>query len=364
MNAETLLSNPDYSVDMAYILVVQRLLVPHASAVHSTPLGLPSVHVLLRSPQRCTLPAGCLCRSTATMRVNAGGLLLQTAASPGQTWTFHVREARLVFTVTAVSDSYSTSWAAGHVTDVRLYSFRGRVYMVVGYGFVRGGEYRGDRVVAQPRRCLCCSRPAGWRCSRCPPQCVSSLDLTLVDELPHLLVVNRFSRQPLSLQGEIQLWVWDADLNKFVERKVLYHADIQAVLFLHAHSKVFVVVADLDGLTLLEYVPRLRTYMVCQYLGEEGVSAVTSFVLGAESYLVVFSAKLNEIVVYLVTHQEGLERHCQYPATSVRSLAVYTWQLQLFVVAVHEHGVLVYAVVVRGRVSLVATSGARLPLLA
>ena len=32
--------------------------------------------------------------------------------------------------------------------------------------------------------------------------------------------------------------------------RALYHSDIQAVTFLHAHEKVYVVIGDLDGLTV------------------------------------------------------------------------------------------------------------------
>ena len=54
---------------------------------------------------------------------------------------------------------------------------------------------------------------------------------------------------------------------------------------------------------VLEYSGEDGQYSVCQYLAEPGISAVTSFIVGAESYLAVFSTKLNELVVYLVTHQ-------------------------------------------------------------
>ncbi|XP_043236373.1 uncharacterized protein LOC122388928 [Amphibalanus amphitrite] len=387
-SAAALLQTPDYSVDLAYLLEVQRLPMPHAVSVSSSGRDLRSLDVLLRSRERCDLPTGCLCRSTRTLQVQSDGLLsFPGSVLPVQSWTFHVRELDEVVTVIAHTEGDNpqcrspgpsrvsvTSRPAGdpsapprdlplatappgHLSDVQLFSFDGKLYMVLAYGFAAEGV-----TLSHPDTELLVLEGYHWRTvQRLPAFGAYRLDLTLAGGVPHLLVVNRHSREPLSLQGEVQLWVWNKELYQFSELRALFHADIQAVAFLHAHEKVFVVIADLDGLTVLEYSAEDNQYVVCQYLAEPGISAVTSFIVGAESYLTVFSTKLNELVVYLVTHQEGLRRHCWYPAAAVRSLAMYSSGQHLLLAAVHRQGLVVYRVVVRGRLSLVTTSAARLP---
>ncbi|KAF0304895.1 hypothetical protein FJT64_023378 [Amphibalanus amphitrite] len=387
-SAAALLQTPDYSVDLAYLLEVQRLPMPHAVSVSSSGRDLRSLDVLLRSRDRCDLPTGCLCRSTHTLQVQGDGLLsFPGSVLPVQSWTFHVRELDEVVAVTAHTEGDNpqcrspspsrvsvTSRPAGdpsapprdlslaatppgHLSDVQLFSFDGKLYMVLAYGFAAEGV-----TLSHPDTEVLELEGYHWRTvQRLPAFGAYRLDLTLAGGVPHLLVVNRHSREPLSLQGEVQLWVWNKELYQFSELRALFHADIQAVAFLHAHEKVFVVIADLDGLTVLEYSAEDNQYVVCQYLAEPGISAVTSFIVGAESYLTVFSTKLNELVVYLVTHQEGLRRHCWYPAAAVRSLAMYSSGQHLLLAAVHRQGLVVYRVVVRGRLSLVTTSAARLP---